>query len=189
MSQLTPLVSRQQLVGLLARERRYRAQGQPVPHRLQILIARVQNRVPDPIIDKRKSVDPRLATRANHPGTGGGKHVHLARAPVAATDKRHGQEFVAQTPKLSYLAGWTTYRGKEIPAAEPSRRILARRWARLVRPVGVRDEDWEMLRLTEVEQLSAPEVAAKLGLGSGSAVAGRVRKRVQRVRDRLDWAK
>lgn len=187
-SQLASLVNEQQHLALLARAARYRARGQKVPYRLAILLAVIQNRRPSPPVDKRRWVDPRYVAKVR-PGTGGGRRVRLASTSAGAGySKEDVKEFTGRTPALSHLAGWARPGKRPTRQPELSKREVQRRarrdWLDLgERPVTVKPDDWELLRLTVMERMDAPEIAKLPAYRSLRAAT--IRKRIERVRARL----
>jgi predicted DNA-binding protein (UPF0251 family) len=168
---LKDLARRDQLVKLRAKADRYRRAGQPVPFRLQVEMAVVQNAIPAPEVDERRlaNEDTRVARRAM--GINRGRRVTSQRTPAGYIDKASLGGRPAKTPRL------TTRERTRQAAQELEARSLA--WIRRPKPARVSVEDWELLRLSEVEELSASEIATKL---ERKVTAAAVQKRLERAR-------
>jgi hypothetical protein len=91
-----------------------------------------------------------------------------------------GQLVEIRKPRRSRDAAAANALVEELRASS-ERRQRGRDWRKHERPDGVTDLDWEILRLTEVEELKAPEIAVKLGLTPDAA-----RQRLSRLRKRLN---
>ena len=190
---LKDLARRDQLVKLRAKADRYRQAGEPVPRDLQLLIALAQNRIPDPPVDKRDSVDPRVSGRNR------GRRTPARSTVAKGSPQRDDQwttrlEYVRHFNKLQEAkptrpappigpgTRWTKPIVKSSVA--PSERVLARRrlraWNDRERPASVSPADWALLRLVTVERLKVPAIA-KLPAYYGIR-AEAIRKRLQRAR-------
>jgi ribosomal protein L37AE/L43A len=110
--------------------------------------------------------------RMNKVTSGVGRPVTGARFPVNNKGYWNGEE--------------PTRRGRPRTRPDepkgPSLRQRTRAWAKRERPVTVCPADWEILRLTEVDEMSAPAIAAKLG-HSLKPVA--IRQKIARARKAL----